>query len=90
MSITFSQAKPQADERKTILQIVQKQAKAAAWGFLEAEVNGKLGRVKGGPVRSVTLNVRLTGSVPAVDVPMPINLPAMGITDAIWRQAGTI
>jgi len=49
MSITFSQAKPQADERKTILQIVQKQAKAAAWGFLEAEVNGKLGRVKGGP-----------------------------------------
>jgi len=57
MSITFSQGKLQADERKTILQIVQKQAKAAALEairpvlreFLEAEVTGKLGRVKGVP-----------------------------------------
>ena len=57
MSITFSQGKLQADERKTILQTVQKQAKAAALEairpvlreFLEAEVTGKLGRVKGVP-----------------------------------------
>ena len=57
MSITFSQGKLQADERKSILQTVQKQAKAAALqairpvlkGFLEAEVTAKLGRAKGVP-----------------------------------------
>ncbi len=57
MSITFSQGKLQADERKTILQTVQKQAKAAALKaikpvlkeFLEAEVTAKLGRAKGEP-----------------------------------------
>src|SRR5260370_835101 len=57
MSISFSQGKLQADERKTILQTVQKQAKAAALnairpvlkGFLEAEVTAKLGRAKGVP-----------------------------------------
>jgi len=57
MSITFSQGKLQADERQTILQTVQKQAKAAALqairpvlsGFLEAEVTAKLGRAKGVP-----------------------------------------
>ncbi len=56
MSIPFSQGKLQAEERKTILQSVQKQAKAAALnairpvlkGFLEAEVTAKLGRAKGG------------------------------------------
>ena len=55
MSIPFSQGKLQAEERKTILQTVQKQAKAAALnairpvlkGFLEAEVTAKLGRAKG-------------------------------------------
>ena len=57
MSIPFSQGKLQADERKTIIQAVQKQAKAAALqaikpvlsGFLEAEVTAKLGREKGVP-----------------------------------------
>ena len=57
MSITFSQGKLQGDERKTIIQAVQKQAKAAALqairpvlkGFLEAEVTVKLGREKGAP-----------------------------------------
>ncbi len=57
MSISFSQGKLQADERKIILQAVQKQAKAAALqairpvlkGFLEAEVTAKLGREKGAP-----------------------------------------
>src|SRR2546423_8334503 len=57
MSITFSQGKLQAEERQTILQTVQKQAKAAALyairpvlkGFLEAEVTVKLGREKGAP-----------------------------------------
>src|SRR3989440_628886 len=57
MSITFSQGKLQADERKTILQAVQKQTKATALqairpvlsGFLEAEVTAKLGREKGAP-----------------------------------------
>jgi putative transposase len=55
MSITFSQGKLQAAERKTILQAVQQQAKAAALQairpvlseFLEAEVTAKLGRAKG-------------------------------------------
>ena len=55
MSIPFSQGKLQAEERKTILQIVQKQGKAAALEairpvlreFLEAEVTAKLGRAKG-------------------------------------------
>jgi hypothetical protein len=55
VSITFSQGKLQAEERKTILQTVQKLAKAAALnairpvlkGFLEAEVTAKLGRAKG-------------------------------------------
>ena len=57
MSITFSQGKLQADERKSILQSVQRQAKAAALnairpvlkGFLEAEVTAKLGRATGVP-----------------------------------------
>ena len=57
MSISFSQGKLQADERKSIIQVVQKQAKAAAlnairpvlMGFLEAEVTAKLGRTKGEP-----------------------------------------
>ena len=55
MSITFSQGKLQTEERKSILQSVQEQAKAAAlnairpvlMGFLEAEVTAKLGRAKG-------------------------------------------
>jgi len=55
MSIPFSQGKLQADERKTIIQVVQKQMKAAALEairpvlreFLEAEVTVKLGRAKG-------------------------------------------
>ena len=55
MSIPFSQGKLQADERTSIIQAVQKQAKAAALqairpvltGFLEAEVTAKLGRAKG-------------------------------------------
>jgi hypothetical protein len=49
MSILFSQGKLQAEERQTILQTVQKQAKAAALEairpvlgeFLEAEVTAK-------------------------------------------------
>ena len=57
MSIPFSQGKLQAEERQTILQTVQKQAKAAALEairpvlgeFLEAEVTAKLGRMKGAP-----------------------------------------
>jgi len=57
MSISFSQGKLQAEERQTILQTVQKQAKAAAlnairpvlMGFLEAEVTAKLARAKGEP-----------------------------------------
>ncbi|MFL5665101.1 MAG: transposase [Ktedonobacteraceae bacterium] len=57
MSIPFSQGKLQADERKTIIQVVQKQVKAAALeairpvlrDFLEAEVAVKLGRAKGAP-----------------------------------------
>jgi hypothetical protein len=65
MSISFSQGKLQADERKTILQTVQKQAKAAALhairpvlkGFLEAEVTAKLGRAKGVP-RQISSTVR--------------------------------
>jgi len=55
MSITFSQGKLQANERRSIIQGVQKQAKAAALNairpvlmdFLEAEVTAKLGRTKG-------------------------------------------
>ncbi len=55
MSIPFSPGKLQADERKTIMQVVQKQVKAAALEairpvlreFLEAEVTVKLGRAKG-------------------------------------------
>jgi hypothetical protein len=57
MSISFSQGKLQADERKSIIQVVQKQAKAAAlnairpvlMGFLEAEMTSKLGRAKEEP-----------------------------------------
>ncbi len=55
MSITFTQGKLQGAERKSIIQAVQKQAKAAALnairpvlkGFLESEVTAKLGRAKG-------------------------------------------
>jgi hypothetical protein len=51
MSIPFSQGKLLADEQKTIIQAVQKQAKVAALqairpvlkGFLEAEMTAKLG-----------------------------------------------
>src|SRR5437588_10648995 len=65
MSITFSQGKLQGAERQTILQTVQKQAKAAALhairavlkGFLEAEVTAKLGRAKGVP-RQISSTVR--------------------------------
>ena len=65
MSISFSQGKLQADERKSIIQVVQKQAKAAAlnairpvlMGFLEAEVTAKLGRAKGEP-RQVSSTAR--------------------------------
>ena len=65
MSITFSQGKLQADERKSIIQVVQKQAKAAAlnairpvlMGFLESEVTAKLGRAKGEP-RQVSSTAR--------------------------------
>jgi hypothetical protein len=65
MSISFSQGKLQADERKSIIQVVQKQAKAAAlnairpvlMGFLEAEVTAKLGRTKGEP-RQVSSTAR--------------------------------
>jgi len=57
MSISFSPGKLQAGERKSIIQVVQKQAKDAAlnairpvlMGFLEAEVTAKLGRAKGEP-----------------------------------------
>src|SRR5437773_12580872 len=57
MSITFTQGKLQAGERKSIIQVVQKQAKDAVlnatrpvlMGFLEAEVTAKLGRAKGVP-----------------------------------------
>jgi putative transposase len=55
MSIAFSSGKLQGQERKTILQVVQEQAKVAACAaikpileaFLEAEVRAKLGREKG-------------------------------------------
>jgi putative transposase len=65
MSISFSQGKLQADERKSIIQVVQKQAKAAAlnairpvlMGFLESEVTAKLGRAKGEP-RQVSSTAR--------------------------------
>src|SRR5437667_1253054 len=65
MSITFTQGKLQAGERKSIIQVVQKQAKAAAlnairpvlMGFLEAEVTAKLGRAKGEP-RQVSSTAR--------------------------------
>src|SRR6266702_8391983 len=65
MSISFSQGKLQADERKSIIQVVQKQAKAAAlnairpvlMGCLEAEVTAKLGRAKGEP-RQVSSTAR--------------------------------
>ena len=65
MSITFTQGKLQADERKSIIQVVQKQAKAAAlnairpvlMGCLEAEVTAKLGRAKGEP-RQVSSTAR--------------------------------
>jgi putative transposase len=59
MSIHFSQGKLQGQERTSILQEVQKQAKAAALqainpiitAFLEAEQQAKLGREKGEPRR---------------------------------------
>ena len=94
MSITFSQGKLQADERQTILQTVQKQAKAAALqairpvlkGFLEAEVTAKLGRAKG--VAGQISSVQLIGSAHRVDVAMPVNLLVMDIADAIWRRDG--
>ena len=65
MSISFSQGKLQADERKSIIQVVQKQAKDAAlnairpvlMGFLESEVTAKLGRAKGEP-RQVSSTAR--------------------------------
>src|SRR5260221_2718216 len=59
MSIHFSQGKLQGEERKSILQEVQTQAKAAALraikpvlsGFLEEELTAKLGRGKREPRR---------------------------------------
>ncbi len=65
MSIRFSQGKLQGAERKSVLQEVQKQAKAAALvaikavltTFLEEEVTVKLGRVKGAP-RQVSAQAR--------------------------------
>ena len=59
MSIHFSQGKLQGQERTSILQEVQKQAKATALtaikpiitAFLEAEQQTKLGREKGEPRR---------------------------------------
>ena len=55
MSISFTPDKLQASERKRIIEVVQKEAKAAALNairpvlmdFLEAEVTAKLGRTKG-------------------------------------------
>ena len=57
MSLRFSQGKLQGEERKTVIQAVQKQAKAAALSaiqpvlraFLEEEQTAKLGRAKGEP-----------------------------------------
>jgi hypothetical protein len=59
MSIQFSQGKLQGQERTSIIQEVQKQAKVAALtaikplitAFLEAEQQAKLGREKGEPRR---------------------------------------
>ncbi len=59
MSIRFSQGKLQGEERKSVLQEVQKQAKAAALAaikpvlraFLEEELTVKLGRENGVPRR---------------------------------------
>ena len=59
MSLRFSQGKLQGEERKSILQEVQTQAKAAALeairpvlsAFLEAELTAKLGRGKREPRR---------------------------------------
>lgn len=59
MSIHFSQGKLQGEERKTVIQAVQRQAKAAALRaikpvltvFLEEEQTAKLGRAKGEPGR---------------------------------------
>ena len=59
MSIHFSQGKLQGEERKSILQEVQTQAKAAALraikpvlsAFLEEELTAKLGRGKREPRR---------------------------------------
>ncbi len=59
MSLSFSQGKLQGEERKNIIQAVQKQAKDAAleairpvlMEFLEAEVTAKGGRAKESPVR---------------------------------------
>lgn len=59
MSRRFSQGNLQGQERKSVIQEVQKQAKAAALAaiepvvraFLEEEVTAKLGRAKGEPRR---------------------------------------
>src|SRR5437773_5689624 len=98
MSITFTQGKLQAGERKSIIQVVQKQAKDAAlnairpvlMGFLEAEVTAKLGRAKGVP-RQISSTARpIDWQCASCGLRMPINLPAMGITGAIWRRDGAI
>jgi putative transposase len=60
MSIRFSQGKLEGEERKSVLQEVHKQAKAAALvavkpvltAFLEEELTVKLGREKGAPRRA--------------------------------------
>lgn len=65
MSIRFSQGKLQGEERRTIVQEVQRQAKIAVLqairpilrGFLEEEVTAKLGREKG-EVRRVSGQAR--------------------------------
>jgi hypothetical protein len=65
MSIRFSQGKLQGEERRTIVQEVQRQAKTSVLqairpvlrGFLEEEVTAKLGREKG-EVRRVSGQAR--------------------------------
>jgi hypothetical protein len=98
MSIPFSQGKLQADERKTILQVVQKHMKAAALeairpvlrDFLEAEVTVKLGRAKGAPrqVSSTERSIDWQGA--HCGCRDAISLPAMGITAGMWKQVGVI
>jgi len=98
MSITFSQGKRQADERKTILQTVQKQAKAAALhtirpmlkGFLEAEVTAKLGRAKGVPCQISSIARPIDWQCASCGCRDANQFTRDGITGAIWRWDGAI